>query len=160
MIGRWWLVCLMGIAVVAPADAGERVPGGTGRTVTPVVTLDTGLNIIPFVATTQVLVVEGPPFYYAYSSYASAYGQGPAAAPVQGEPTERPPSPVAASCLGCHAGATPEAGLDLSDLGRLAPEWKLKAVSRVVSDDERLRMPKGRPLAPAEIGRLLQELSQ
>jgi hypothetical protein len=68
-------------------------------------------------------------------------------------------SAVRRSCVSCHGGAAPEAGLDLANLEKLSAADRLEAVARVVSDDPARRMPPGPGLAPAEIGTVLQELS-
>jgi mono/diheme cytochrome c family protein len=78
------------------------------------------------------------------------------------QPSTLKPGPstlVRRSCVSCHGGAAPKAGLDLSNLAALSAGQRLKAVARVVSDEPARRMPPGKSLAPAEIGEVLQELS-
>lgn len=75
---------------------------------------------------------------------------------------EAVPSLVSRTCAGCHSGAQPKGGLDLSDVRKLAAEVRLKCVGRVLTDDPNQRMPptsSGKNLNADELGRLLQELS-
>jgi len=74
---------------------------------------------------------------------------------------EAPPptlSLVAKSCVKCHSGEKPKGKLDLS--GDLSPALRLKAIGRILADDESKRMPKGKPLDAQAIGLLIQELSR
>jgi len=137
-----------------------------------VLQLDTGLTVVPFVSTTQVLLIREPAFFYAYSTYAPpAAGVVSPLPPANDAAMDSPaaraenavePSTglVVRSCARCHSGAAPDGGLNLSDLSRLSAADRLHAVARVVSDDESLRMPRGEKLSPAEIGAVVQELTR
>ncbi|HVU87334.1 MAG TPA: hypothetical protein VHD36_08430 [Pirellulales bacterium] len=71
--------------------------------------------------------------------------------------TARASSLVSTYCRQCHGAVQPKAGLDLS--GALDNATRLKAITRILADDPRQRMPKGKELSAAELGRLIQELA-
>lgn len=154
------------LSSAAAVEAGGRAcrPRSKARA-NVVIRLDTGLTIVPFVATTQVLVIREPAFFYAYSTYAppaaasAALPETTASADPQGS-VERDESLVVRTCGKCHGGAAPAGGFDLADFSRLTAADRLHAVARVVSDDAALRMPRGRTLSPAEIGALVQEFAR
>jgi mono/diheme cytochrome c family protein len=79
------------------------------------------------------------------------------------KPLEAPPSLVTRSCVQCHGGATPKAGLDLSRPDALSAEQRLACVARLLTDDAEKRMPpkaSGVTLSAEELGKVLQELSE
>ena len=128
------------------------------------VVLQNGLVVVPFavpvavpVATVNVPTVlysfDGNPDYQARPHVMQAVPNPDIAAMES-------PSLVRRKCAKCHGGPSPKAGLDLSKPAALTTKQRLAAVARVVSDDPEERMPKGGTLSPAEIGRVLQELSR
>lgn len=62
-------------------------------------------------------------------------------------------------CAKCHSGAEPKGGFAV-DLGPLTDSQKLKAISRVLSEDSGKRMPKGETLSAEALGKVIQELSK
>jgi mono/diheme cytochrome c family protein len=177
MMAAWGLVIAMCVTSAAPpAEAGgrcrPRVARAKAARANVVLQLDTGLTIVPFVATTQVLIIREPAFFYAYSTYAPPAASAAAPVPPANEAATNSPEAsaensvepsaglVVRSCARCHSGAAPEGGLSLSDLSQLSAADRLHAVARVVSDDEALRMPRGAKLSPAEIGAVVQELTR
>lgn len=167
-------ICLTSAA--PPAEAGgrcrPRVARAKAARANVVLQLDTGLTVVPFVSTTQVLIIREPAFFYAYSTYAPPAASAAAHVPPANEAATNSPAAggensvepsaglVVRSCARCHSGAAPEGGLNLSDLSQLSAADRLQAVARVVSDDESLRMPRGAKLSPAEIGAVVQELTR
>ncbi len=159
---RWAnLLCLVAWGLWScwdrPVHAGckPRAIAGKGAAVAkakqpPVVLAITPLDV-------PVVIVVRPTVLYAYGRYAATYSS-------QGVPREEVPptasSIVQQTCLACHGGVAPRAGLDLSHPEQLSPNQRLQAIARVVSDDATARMPPGPALKSAEIDRLLQELSQ
>lgn len=71
----------------------------------------------------------------------------------------RPISLVQRTCLECHGGENPEANLSLADPALLTADQRLRAIGRLLEDDQAKRMPKGSTLSPEELGRIIQELS-
>ncbi len=74
------------------------------------------------------------------------------------EPMLSPPVRLlSATCVKCHGGAKPKAGLSLEHLDELTDEQRLKAVRMVLTE----RMPKGGPrLTAVEAGLILDALTQ
>lgn len=64
---------------------------------------------------------------------------------------------VTQKCAKCHTGPAAKGDWDLSRLG--TPAGRLEAISRITAEDPALRMPKGSPLKPEEIGSLIHTLS-
>lgn len=54
-------------------------------------------------------------------------------------------------CVSCHGGKTTEAGLSLTDLGKIDPATVKKIRGRIVHMDPDKRMPPGKPLSQDEI---------
>jgi mono/diheme cytochrome c family protein len=170
MIGLWLFALVL--VAVGEARAGCNVVvkrrAASTRVARQVVMKQQAVAIVPFAVpvAVPVAVVARPAVFYGLSPYAVS-GTGAAAdetpqvaAPAAAHPAaSEAKSLVARSCISCHGGTAPKAGLDLSDLGALTPQQRLAAVARVVSDDAALRMPPDRALAPGEIGAVLQELA-
>jgi hypothetical protein len=164
----WLELALLATQVAGSAAADCR----TGRAARPQRS-ESSLVIVPFAVpvAVPVAVLSQPAVLYAYSRHvpAEAHDAQPSATADDGsvpddtahheERARRPDSIVARSCLACHAGESPQGGMDLTDLHALQPAQRLGAIARVVSDDERVRMPRGAKLSPAQIGALIQELS-
>lgn len=154
----------------APARAGCGTQVAVRRTAPAVVVQKPAFAVVPFAVPVAVPVatIAQPAVFYGYRQYAAGSDQPSAVSSrkltADGFSADRPPaesiSTIARSCVACHGGTAPKAGLDLTDLTRLTPQQRLQAVARVVSDDPSVRMPPSRPLPPAEIGRVLQELSE
>jgi mono/diheme cytochrome c family protein len=165
-------LCLVALSMAIEARAGCDVVVSrraiSKRVARRVVVKEQAVAVVPFAVpvAVPVAVVSRPAVFYGLSPYAVS-GSGAAADETQQvaapAATHRAASEakslVARSCISCHGGAAPKAGLDLSDLGALTPQQRLAAVARVVSDDAALRMPPDRALAPGEIGAVLQELA-
>jgi mono/diheme cytochrome c family protein len=115
--------------------------------------------IVPFAVpvAVPVAVIARPAVFYGVSRYVEA--QPLPIRPVPGPVQAGRESLVQQLCGACHGGAAPKAGFNLADLPQLTPQARLTAVSRVVSDDPRTRMPPDRALSPAEIAALLRELA-
>lgn len=75
--------------------------------------------------------------------------------PIPGEHAQLNQSAVNASCVKCHGGDKPKAGIDLSNLADLDCETRLAAIRAVLNQT----MPKGAQLDPAEVGDVLTELA-
>lgn len=75
--------------------------------------------------------------------------------PIPGEHAQLNQSAVNASCVKCHGGDNPKAGIDLSNLADLDCETRLQAIRAVLNQS----MPKGGELDPATIGDVLTELA-
>jgi mono/diheme cytochrome c family protein len=58
---------------------------------------------------------------------------------------------VTAKCVSCHGGKTTEAGLNLTDLGKLDEAAVAKILARITSANPEKRMPPGKPLEPEEL---------
>ncbi len=98
------------------------------------------------------------------SACASCATKAPAADEVSStRATQLAPEPstttiVAAQCGRCHGAVQAKAGLDLT--AELDEATRLKAISRLLADDPRQRMPKGKELPPELRGQLIQELAR
>jgi mono/diheme cytochrome c family protein len=66
---------------------------------------------------------------------------------------------VNSKCVSCHGGKTNEAGLNLTDLGKLDDSAVAKILARVTSANSEKRMPPGKPLETEEL-RLFFEASK
>jgi mono/diheme cytochrome c family protein len=75
--------------------------------------------------------------------------------PIPGEHAQLHQSAVNASCVKCHSGDSPKAGIDLTNLSDLDCETRLAAIRAVLNQS----MPKGGQLDPAEVGDVLTELA-
>lgn len=158
---------LLAVLVPAAACGGDCRPVVRG----PGVVVRPAFAVTPFAVPVAVPVATfvSPPVLYSFQGYSMARQAAavPRAtvkeAPPNGESAERAGEPagiIQQKCGHCHGGEAPKAGLDLTDLAALDVTRRLEAVRRVVSDDAALRMPKGAALTPAEIGAVLQELSE
>lgn len=147
------------------------------------VQLQSGLAVVPFAVpvATPIAVVNQSPFVYGFSSAGSYGAQAQATVKTQSsedalvdrlaaklaarlgldpvKPAAAPeaPSLVTANCLGCH-GATKQAGGVRFDAG-LTDELRLRAVAAMMHDDAAKRMPKGKSIDAATLGRLIQEFT-
>ncbi len=123
-----------------------------------------GFAVVPFAVPVAVPVatVNPPTVLYSFDALRGYQQQPRAKAPESKteHATLKTTVLVIQKCAKCHGGEAPKAGLDLSQATTLTTKQRLAAVARVVSDDPDERMPKGAALSPAEIGRVLQELSQ
>lgn len=65
---------------------------------------------------------------------------------------------VRQKCSKCHSGPAAKGGFHTD--GDMSSEDRMLAISRILSDDAALRMPKGQPLDAATMGKVLQQLSK
>lgn len=116
-----------------------------------------------------VAVLQSPTVLYAFGGYGMAAGYAPAAqagpaansaAADASVAASAAVSMVAAKCSKCHGANRADGRLDLQDLTALQPGQRLEAIRRLTTDEAAERMPKGAKLTPAELGALIQELSQ
>lgn len=147
------ICCVMVLCVAAWCRAGECQPK-----VRHVVGLTHDVAVVPFAVpvAVPVAVVQRPVVIYGYGPPQKAAPER-IAEPSADATAER--SAVSRHCAACHTGDAPKAGFDLSGARVLDAAGRLEAIARVVSDDPQTRMPPGAALPPAEIGRLVQELS-
>lgn len=75
--------------------------------------------------------------------------------PIPGEHAQLNQSAVNQSCVKCHSGEKPKAGIDLSNLSALDCETRLRAIRAVLNQS----MPKGATLTPEGVGQVLGELA-
>lgn len=73
--------------------------------------------------------------------------------PIPGEHAQLNQSAVGQSCVKCHSGEKPKAGIDLT--GDLDCETRLKAIRAVLNQS----MPKGATLTPEQVGEVLSDLA-
>jgi cytochrome c5 len=138
------------------------------------VEIPSGFVVVPFaVPVAMPSYVQYQALDYGYTAAASAFVQPPAtsqsspasaAASAAPSKTESPAPDVlsgntliSSQCGKCHGAVQPKAGLDLT--GALDDATRLKAITRLLADDPKKRMPPGKDLAPDLLGSLIQELA-
>jgi hypothetical protein len=141
---------------------------------TSVVEIPSGFVVVPFaVPVAMPSYVQYQAVDYGYTAATSASVQpsatlpsSPSAAAPSAAPskTESPARGVSASnslilsqCGKCHGAVQPKASLELT--GALDDATRLKAITRLLADDPKKRMPQGKDLAPDLLGNLIQELA-
>jgi hypothetical protein len=127
-----------------------------------VVQQDSALVVVPFAVpvATPVAVVNPTGVFCAYSPLAAMHGEyeefrrwKESQAAKNAEQQARASSLVARTCLKCHSGAAAKTDFRLDE--PMAADARLKAIREVLSG----RMPKDKPLGPAEISALVAELA-